>query len=225
MRQSTLKINSIRNAFTMVELVFVIVLVGILAAMAIPRLDRDIKQEAADSILADIRYTQHLALSDNKHSTDVPEWQRAFWKIGFNNCDSGSGIYEYIGSDTSYGGGISDEESATDPANGNKMNWSTSSDCSDGGDAYTSDRIFLTDKYGINAVTGETGTGCAGIKHIGFDHLGRPHVSFGGSDEPNYDSYMSQQCTFIFDMADGDQFKINIEPETGHAWIDEQPAS
>lgn len=53
-------------AFTMIELVFVIVVLGILSALAMPRIDRDLRQEAKDNILSSIRYTQHLALIDEK---------------------------------------------------------------------------------------------------------------------------------------------------------------
>jgi len=55
-----------KSAFTMIELILVIVVLGILAALAMPRVDRDSRQEAADNILSAIRYTQHLALMDNK---------------------------------------------------------------------------------------------------------------------------------------------------------------
>ena len=121
-----------RVAFTMLELVFVIVVLGILATLAIPRLDRDLKQEASDSILSDIRYTQHLALRDNKHEFNNPQWQRAFWRVGFENCAASSGLYEYIGTDVNYGGGIDNDEAAVDPANGEKMIW-TGADWSNGG--------------------------------------------------------------------------------------------
>ena len=64
------------KAFTMLELVFVIVVLGILAALALPRMDRDLRQEAKDNILSAIRYTQHLALMDNKTNPLDANWQR-----------------------------------------------------------------------------------------------------------------------------------------------------
>ena len=209
-----------RVAFTMLELVFVIVVLGILASLAMPRLDRDLKQEASDSILSDIRYTQHLALRDNKHEFDDPQWQRAFWRVGFENCAGSTGIYEYVGTDVNYGGGIDDDEAAVDPANGEKMIWS-GADCSNGGDSDTSDRIFITHKYGITAVDlNGTGTNsCANAQYVGFDRHGRPHQGFAGSTQPDYASYLDADCTLTFTMSDGDTFAITIQTETGHAFV------
>ena len=206
-----------RSAFTMIEIVMVIVVLGILAALALPRFERDIKQEAADSILSDIRYTQHLALQSSKHKFDEPKWQRAFWKITFESCGGGSGFFTSIGSDMDWGGDISQAEAAIDPANGKVMFWTNTASCADGGDNNTSDRIFLTKKFGIKAIAGTEG--CNGIQHIGFDHLGRPHVSFSGSTAPTYGSYMNTACIFTFTMSDDDTFSIRINPETGYAFI------
>jgi prepilin-type N-terminal cleavage/methylation domain-containing protein len=209
-----------KNAFTMLELILVIVVLGILAAVAIPRLDRDLRQEAADSILADIRYTQHLAMIDDVTNPFNPKWQRAFWRIGFESCAGGSGMYEYVGSDKNYGGGIDDIEAATDPANGKKMIWS-GANCSNGGNANTSDRIFVTKKYGITSVD----NGCSNNnQYIGFDHLGRLMNGFAGSTTPDYASYRSTPCQLTFTMTDGN-FSITIEPETGYAFISDQPNS
>lgn len=205
------------TAFTMLELVFVIVVLGIIAALAMPRLDRDLKQEAADSILSDIRYTQHLALMDHKHSFKDADWQKSFWRIGFENCSGSTGLYEYIGTDINYAGGIGDDEAALDPANGKKMIWSGAV-CSDGGDSNTSDRIFITHKYGIVSFTASNGCNTStNNQYIGFDHLGRPHSGFSAT--PDYSSYLPSACTFTFTMSDGDTFAISIEPETGHAFI------
>lgn len=211
-----------RTAFTMIELVLVIVVLGILAALALPRLERDLSQEAADSILSDIRYTQHLALIDNKHKFDESSWQSAFWKISFESCGGGSGLFVGVGTDMDYLGDTNREEAATDPANGKAMFWTNTASCALGVDTTaSSERIFITKKYGITAVAG-TG-GCTG-QHIGFDHLGRPHTSFSGSGTPNYSSYMATACTFTFTMHN-DSFAITIEPETGHAFIVGQEAS
>ena len=213
-----------KTAFTMLELVFVIVVIGILAALAMPRFERDLKQEAAESILSDIRYTQHLALLDSKQSFKDADWQRSFWRIGFENCAGGSGLYEYIGTDMDYLGGIDDEEAAIDPDNGKKMIW-TGADCSNGGDSNTSDRIFITHKFGITNFT--TSSGCdintTSNQYIGFDHLGRPHSGFSATAD--YSSYLPSSCTITFTMSDSDTFAITIQPETGHAFIVGQPDS
>ncbi|NOR56703.1 MAG: prepilin-type N-terminal cleavage/methylation domain-containing protein [Sulfurovum sp.] len=212
-----------RPAFTMIELVFVIVVLGILASLAMPRLDRDLKQEAADSILSDIRYTQHLALVDNMHEYDDVKWQQKFWRVVFSNC--GSDLFYMVGSDTSKDDSLSAnfalEEAATDPTNGKPMFNSCGTDNS----AY-SERIFITNKYGITAVAASNA--CSNNnsnKYIGFDHLGRPHYGFSAATAPDYSSHITSTCTFTFTMSDGDTFGIEILPETGYAQIVGQDAS
>ena len=113
----------------MLELVFVIVVLGILAALALPRMDRDLRQEAADNILSAIRYTQHLALNDDKTNPFVNDWQSKLWNISFSNSDyniTSSGI------------------AALDPANGKLM----------GGSGTVSPNTQLQKKYGINSISG-----------------------------------------------------------------------
>lgn len=199
----------------MLELVFVIVVLGILASMAMSRLDRDLKQEAADTILSNIRYTQHLSLMDNKHIFNDPKWQQRFWKIMFSTCSNGAHFFR-IGSDNDMdsGGSFEESEAATDPLTGKPLYLADNGDCTD---TTVSNEMFIGKKFGVTVANG-TG-GCNGIKHIGFDHLGRPHVSFGSSTTPNYSTYMSDECTFTFTMSDGDTFDIKIAPETGYATI------
>jgi prepilin-type N-terminal cleavage/methylation domain-containing protein len=222
MKKYTEKYHHRRSpAFTMIELVLVIVVLGILAAVGIPRLERDLKQEAADNILSAIRYTQHLALIDNKHKFDNPKWQRRWWRIMFAQCSDGKYFYR-IGSDDDMDSTSTFEQSeaAIDPANGKPMYVANNGDCSDGN---VSQNILIGKKYGVTVGNGSGG--CDGVKSIGFDHLGRPHVGFSGSNTPDYSSYMSSTCTFNFTLSDGGTFRINIEPETGYAYIDGQPDS
>ena len=217
-----------RSGFSMIELVMVIVVLGILASMALPRLNRDLTEEAADSILSDIRYTQHLALMDNMHEHNDPKWQQKFWRIVFSTCDSGNKHYYMIGSDTNKGSAnnafFAQPEAAIDPANGKAMFGNNTLCTTDGGPA-VSDRIFITKKYGINSVSFKRGCTGKGGKHLGFDNLGRPHYGFSQSTSPNYASYMTARCTMTFTLTNNDSFSINIEPETGYAFIVDQNSS
>jgi len=217
-----------KNAFTMIELVFVIVVLGILAAIAMPRVDQDRTQEAADSILADIRYTQHMAMVDFRQraidtaTLTATDWQRSFWQIKIESCGNGTGLFVTVGADKDYGGDISTAEAAIDPSNGKPMLWSNAADCGPGDDVSSaSENIFITKKFGVTAIDS---TNCNNVQYIGFDHLGRPHLGFSGSTSPDYSTYMSSTCTFTFTVDSGN-FSISILPETGYAQIVGQDAS
>ena len=115
------------KAFTMIELIFVIVVLGILAALALPRLDRDLRQEAKDNILSAIRYTQHLALNDNKTDPFDSTWQSKLWNISFSNVDyniTSNGI------------------PAVDPTNGKAL------------DSTGNPEVNLGKKYSVNSISG-----------------------------------------------------------------------
>jgi len=206
-----------KNGFTMIELVMVIVVLGILSALAMPRMERDRTQEAADTILADIRYAQHMAINDYREDPRDNEWQRTFWQVKIESCANSSGMFIMVGADKNKGGDLDLNETALDPANGKPMFWDNRSDCSNGGDGTVSQNIFLTKKFGVDSIVGSGG--CVGIQHIGFDHLGRPHVSFSASNTPDYNSYMKNECIFTFTLKGGaESFSIHIKPETGYSY-------
>jgi len=223
-------------AFTMLELVMVIVVLGILAALAMPRMERDIRQEAADNVLSAIRYTQHLALMDNVVEPTNRRWHRKFWRFGKEGC-SDNGIFYYIGSDKDKGGGIDVDkgEEAIDPANGMIMMGVNNKPCEDdlseqeytvGSDTYVSSpNIFLTKKYGISE--GKFTFSCTSGKYISFDYLGRPHVDNANSEKPNYSTLLHSDCniTLKFDDMSIPNVVITVEKETGHAFIVGQPDS
>ena len=214
-----------RTAFTMIELVMVIVVLGILASLAMPRLERDLRQEAADTILANIRYTQHLALTDNKHRFDNAQWQRRWWRIVFSTCTANDRFF-MIGSDDDMSGSnnafFAQGEAATDPRTGKPLFWTSGQNCSANANTSAfSEDIFISKKYGITDVvsSGSCGNTPNSRGHIGFDNFGRPHYGFGLSVQPNYASLINVRCTFTFTMSDGNTFIIHIEPETGHAFV------
>ena len=211
-----------KSAFTMLELVMVIVVLGILAALAIPRMDRDIQQEAADNILSAIRYTQHLALMDDKTDPFDGSWQQKLWAIRFSHyTKDGDRYYFYtIGTNEDKSAGIAKSETAIDPANGKYLyHLNTETEIQTG----ESPNLFIGKKFGINSFS-HTG-GCSNAQHIAFDNFGRAHNGIGGASN-KYEKYMKTDCNLTFGFAGGeDNVSIIIEKETGYAYIDGQPDS
>lgn len=202
-----------KPAFTMLELVMVIVVLGILAVLAMPRLDRDLRQEAKDNILSAIRYTQHLALIDDKTDPTDPNWQRGLWQIRFATSNVTNRAFFYtISSDAApYNGAVSQNETAIDPANGKHM-YNVNADTDIGSDE--SPNIFIGKTYSIDNI--EFDGGCDNEQHIAFDHLGRPHTGIGDATN-NYSEYMTSDCTIEFEFADNSTpLTVTIRTETGH---------
>jgi len=200
------------KAFTMIELVFVIVVLGILAAVALPRMDRDLRQEAKDNILSAIRYTQHLALMDDKTNPTDTNWQQGLWQIRFSTSANNLVNFYTVSSDTTpYNGSVSKDETAIDPANGKYM-YNVGGDTEI--DSDESPNIFIGKKYGINSMTFDGG---CDVQHIAFDNLGRPHSGLGDASN-NYSEYMASDCTIQFGFADSSIAPLNITvtTETGN---------
>ncbi len=221
--------NKQTKAFTMLELVFVIVVLGILAALALPRMDRDLRQEAADNILSAIRYTQHLALNDDKTDPFDGNWQEKLWRIRFQRSSVDNRAIAYvIFSDLDGNNSPKMTECAIDPSNG-KYFYNQNADVNI--DNNESANVFIGKMYGIRKDSGGTegisfSGGCSSYTHIAFDHLGRPHSGIDTATN-TYDKYMTSDCniTFYFSDSSINPFIISIEKETGYAYIDEQPDS
>ncbi len=214
----------------MLELVMVIVVLGILAALALPRMDRDLRQEAADNVLSAIRYTQHLALVDDKtdpfykDTSGQNTWQKKLWSIRFAENSTHGGAFYVVGSDANTLGYIDKSESTIDPSNGKYMYHHNTNAVQQN----ESPNVILGKKYGINSITFRSsptahsaGLGyCDNLKHIAFDHLGRPHTKLADATN-NYQTYMKEDCNLTFDFAGGeDPVSIIITKETGYAYID-----
>jgi len=210
-----------RSAFTIIELIFVIVVLGILASLAMERVDRDLKQEASETILSHIRLAQQLALRDNKHRIDNnPLWQRAYWRFEYGKCKNttnldGTAQYYYrVGSATTLDMGFNKNESAINPVDGKYLYTINSCDDLKKDESPT---ILISKKFGINKI--EKYGGCNKVQHIAFDYLGRPHHQIGSYGSANFSKIMVNDCRLKFKMATGDSFTIIIEAETGHAYI------
>lgn len=228
-------LNFRRTAFTMLELIMVIVVLGILASLALPRMERDTRQEAADNIISAIRYTQHMALMDNVNYNTRKTWHRRFWRFEKQGC-SDNGIFYSIGSDKNRQGNIDVNrgEAAMEPSSGMIIMGQNNQPCESDiqgqfftipgvGQVQSSPNIFLTKKYGIleddATMFGACSTEGANSRYIGFDYLGRPHRGFANSTKPDYSTLMPTDCNLTFTFEDGSNpLIITIEAETGRVF-------
>jgi prepilin-type N-terminal cleavage/methylation domain-containing protein len=179
-----------KSAFTMLELVFVIAVVGILAAAIIPRFDRDTLYEASEQLLRDIRYTQHLAMIDNVYRDDEQNWFYERWKIYLDansytiskgNRNTVMTVHTTI---------------AQDPLTHNNI---------DGSDDFN-----LKEKYGIEHNLTQN--------LLYFDHLGRPYNIVNGT--PANATINLLRRPLKIGLTDGDNnATITIQPETGYASV------
>ena len=210
-----------KSAFTLIELVFVIIVLGILASIAMDRTDRDFKQEASDTVLSQIQLAQRLALNDNKHRIDNDlKWQKAYWRFEYRKCSGVPFQSTRVGSDIDMDGSIDKKESAVDPSNGKYVY--TNGDCTNLA-SDESPAVIILKKAGVKSVT-RTG-GCSGTgQYISFDYLGRPH--HGSYSTPFFQNIMTTDCNMTFQMSTDqdnngvdDSFTITIEAETGHSFI------
>jgi prepilin-type N-terminal cleavage/methylation domain-containing protein len=205
-----------RSAFTLFELMVVIIVIGILMAMSLPRMERDNRQEAADHILSAIQYTQQLALVDNKVST-ASNWQMKLWAIRFTvSATNYENTYYTIGTDENNNTVISKEEAAIDPANGKYLFNTSGAFATIAKDE--SPNAFIGHRYGISSIA--FAGGCNNVSHVAFDYLGRPFVGIGTAGR-NYAKYMTSDCNITFSFVNNaEDLSIIIEKQTGHAYIE-----
>lgn len=175
-----------KKAFTMIELIMIIVVVGILAVAVIPRVDRDTLIEATNQVASHVRYTQHLAMLDNKYDPRDSNWYRNRWKITFSN--------------NSY--------SITSGNTNAKNPQAPSKDLNPTG----SPELNLERKYGITSITSTCGKD--GQTEIIFDETGRPYSNFLG--EVGERGLLQNDCNITINDGGNKNGIITIYKETGY---------
>jgi len=218
-----------KKAFTLLELVFVIVVIGILAAMIIPSTRTNPIREAAIQLLSDIRYTQHLAMIDDKYDTNDAGWYHERWQINFTTGGSASSNHKVayaIFSDwkNTHTGHPERDEIAKDPLTGKLITGGiTNTVPYDDPDA--SERANLGLKYNVGSISFSDSCKSNGSKRIAFDHLGRPIK--GNISSPTTATTLLTSTKLITATCEITLFSENnevnvtiaIEPETGYAHI------
>jgi prepilin-type N-terminal cleavage/methylation domain-containing protein len=204
-----------KKAFTMIELIFVIVVIGILAAVIMPRTGSNKLHEAATQVLSHIRYTQHLAMVDDKFDENNATWWKQRWQVRFRT--SGGVIQYAVFNDLNDLGNINCNASeCTEPAL----------------DPLTKLPLFYTasrpnknmelSNFGITNLTTTCNTDdnfayATRLGVIAFDNFGRPYSGIHDSTSPTQ-YLMTANCDIVLTGAEGN-VTIRVHPETGYACI------
>ncbi len=219
-----------KKAFTMLELVFVIVVIGILVAAIVPSTRTNPLQEAAVQVLSHIRYTQHLAMVDDKYDADSATWFRERWQIIFSENEGSADVMGYtIFSDEAGGssGNPDEAEIARNPSNTSRRltgGWNNGNILNiDHASFIGTDKLNVGRSYGVTDITfSNTCDGVNGTsKRIAFDHLGRPLQGTLSSNTQAYDTndLIQSDCDITLTHTDGNNIIIRVQEETGFSCI------
>lgn len=211
-----------KKAMTLMELIIVIVIIGILGIYLAPKTSSDANERARDQIINHIRYTQHLALIDDKFDPKSEKWMKGFWQVYFHKVDNGTDDQGYtIFSDKpDYSGNPNSlKEVALDPANSDFL-------LSPKHSGFLTTKKFsknlnLSETYGINEIIFSKSCQYYGSKRISFDNLGRPYKGSPKSyKEENYQKRLLEKTCKILLVnknSSAEPACICVEPFTGFA--------
>lgn len=215
-----------KNAFTLIELIFIIVIMGILISVIIPRTNSNKLDEAAIQLLSHIRYTQHLAIVDDKFDNLDSKWYKSRWQIRFTDGTSSShdkvayAIFsDFVGT---HSGHPETQELARDPLTNQYITGGITN-----GVEYDDDNVYqlsnLGMKYGVENITLSSSCKYYKSMRIAFDNLGRP-MKGNLSSSSFSSSYISSnrmitnKCEITL-VKNTKEITIIIEPETGYTHI------
>lgn len=204
-----------KKAFTMLELVFVIVIVGILSYFVSSSFQRNPLREAADQIVSHIRYTQHLAMMDDKFDPTDATWFRERWQIRFRLLLGEFGYVVFSDRNQDRNSNANNpQEIAVNPLSKELLNG-----------FLNFAQGNLTKAYGITNVL----TSClvadgtlvtANRGAISFDSFGRPYNGVSNATSP-FEYLLMQDCNITLVNSDGN-VTITVTKETGYTYISAQ---
>jgi len=191
-----------RYAFTMMELVFVIVGIGIMSAVILPRTDRDSSREAALHFAQHIRFAQHLAMVEDPFRNDEQTYFFRRWSLAFLSGN------RYVIAQSSDGTNVfANYNFAQDPLTSSQL------------DGTVGGETDLADKFNVSSVV-FTG-GCANDVVLTFDHIGRPltdTLASYAATTNRYTSLLKADCIITI-TANGESSSITMSPETAYVRI------
>ncbi|EAK0827240.1 prepilin-type N-terminal cleavage/methylation domain-containing protein [Campylobacter fetus] len=213
-----------KKAFTLIELVIVLVIVGIMAFFTVPKLNRNDLRLAADQIVSHIRYTQHLAIIDDKFNQSDPDWYKGRWQIFFTKTNQTENKQTYNIFNDKIGGSSgfpNKAELAKNPLNPSKYMSSGYAGAINFNSIEASKELNLEDTYSIKDVKLQDGCSKQGAPtRITFDELGRPYKGNVTSNARHSQDLITTICTIKLIHTNNDCIFIKVTPITGFAYVE-----
>ena len=216
-----------KKSFTMLELIFVIMIISILTAIVIPNTRANSLEEAAIQLRTHLRYTQHLSFINDTYDATDDEWYKKRWQLVFyEGADADNKVAYTIFSDKagSSTGNPQETEIALNPLNRKQRMTGGYSGANALDIRHTSfvgmKELNIGQKYGV--ISKRLGGGCSNSR-ISFDYLGRPLKGDHDTMTSPYNSGSSQRlittnCTITLRDAT-ESIVIRIVPETGFVCV------
>ena len=174
-----------KKAFTMLELIFVIVVMGIIIAVVTPNTRSNPAAEAAVELQSQIRYAQHLAMVDDQYDGADANWFKNRWQVVIddNNLTIQSENGTVFASDTL----ATDRPLSRD----------------------------YEKKYGVTVSSSDTDCPMiSGVFYLSFDHIGRPLIGDLNDYATPLAHLLTNNCTITI-AGNGVTVTVDIMPETG----------
>ncbi|MEA2019054.1 MAG: type II secretion system protein [Campylobacterota bacterium] len=202
------KKDTLKKSFSLLELIFVIVLIAIISSSIISKNEISKLQIATDKIVLYLNYARYIAFIDNKFDINDAEWERKRWTLKFQNCsDTNDGMYYIVYSDMSGGtAAFKKDECMKDPLSQKYLY--SGYDCEPSSNE--SKNILLTKEFGVEKVEISCNT-TSTIGQISFGNDGKIYSQLGTNIKE-----INEQCLItLYDIND-DYTTIAIEPKTGY---------
>ncbi|RDX33904.1 type II secretion system protein [Arcobacter sp. HD9-500m-PIT-SAG02] len=201
-----------KKSFSLLELLFIIVIIAIVSLSFFPKRIKSDLNQAANKIIIHLKNTRHQAMIDNKFNHDDDFWFRERWTLKFQNCQKSiGGLYYVVYSDNNHGGHINKSETLKDSLT---QKWLYSNyDCQ--ASSNESKDILLTKKYGVTKVymsCNNTNT----IGQLSFGYEGQVYTKLGTKSHDTYKYLLKATCNISLFDKNNNKVTILIEPNTGY---------
>ena len=199
-----------KKSFSLIEFIFVVLLVGIVVSHSVQKNNLSKLKLAKNQILLHLKYARYIALLDNKYNLNDNKWHKQRWSMKFLNCQENiGGLYYVVYNDLDGNGAISKEETIKDPLTNNYI---YSYQCTKDSFYDKSKFVLLSEDYAIEKIDvscNKTTT----IGQISFGNNGKVYAK-NGINESDYE--IIEPCTIkLFDKHNQSE-TITIYPNSGY---------